>query len=203
MNTEHSDRRRLLLSALMGLVLPAAAGAAEDAVQVEGQSFERRVQLAGADLQLNGTGVRSVAWLKGFAAGLYLSSAAHTVAQVMSTSGPKRLRMRMLLDVPAEEFAKAFRKGVARNTAGAEAVQALESRMASFEARVQALGKVRKGDVIDLDLDPARGTSLVVNGTLRGVPIAGEDFYLALLRAFIGEQPYDEKLRAGLLGQAS
>ena len=44
---------------------------------------------------------------------------------------------------------------------------------------------------------------LVVNGKLRGASVAGADFNAALLRAFVGERPYDKKLRDGLLGLPS
>ena len=73
--------------------------------------------------------------------------------------------------------------------------------MAQFEALVAATGTVHKGDVVNLDLEPGRGTAFRLNGTLRGEAIAGEDFYAALLRSFVGDRPYDRELRAGLLGQ--
>jgi hypothetical protein len=59
---------------------------------------------------------------------------------------------------------------------------------------------VRKGDTVDLDLDPGRGTLFGLNGTLRGEPVTGDDFYAALLRSFVGDKPYDKRLKAGLLG---
>ena len=80
------------------------------------------------------------------------------------------------------------------------AAQVLEARVARFEQVVTALGTLKKGEVIDLDYDPNRGTLLSRNGTLHGDPLDGADFYAGLLRAFIGAQPYDEKLKAGLLG---
>ena len=116
--------------------------------------------------------------------------------------GPKRLQMRMLHEVPAGEFVKAFRKGVQRNTAPDE-LPPLLARMDRFAALITAVGKVKKGDVVDLDLEPGRGTAFSLNGTLRGEPIEGGDFYAALLRSFIGDRPYDQKLKAGLLGQGA
>lgn len=190
------NRRHLLFCSVLAMAgaLPAQA----QNVMVEGQAFERRVTVAGSELLLNGTGVRAVAWFKGYAAGLYLRTPSRNAAQVLAQAGPKRLQMRMLQDVPAAEFVKAFRKGVERNATPAELPQ-LAERMASFEALVSALGQVRKGDLVNLDLEPGRGTVFSVNGTLRGEAIAGEDFFAALLRSFVGERPYDSKLKAGLL----
>ncbi len=195
-----SPRRRTLLLGLLGLLgQPRVSWAQEAPRLVEGQPFAPRVHVGGRELLLNGTGVRAVAWFKGYAAGLYLPSRTRSAEQAVSMPGPKRLQLRMLREVPAVEFVKAFDKGVRRNTGDAE-VASLAARMAQFEALVQALGTVREGDVVDLDLDPDRGMLFSLNGTLRGEPITGADFYAALLRSFVGVRPYDRKLKAGLLG---
>lgn len=192
--------RRSLLLALCAA--PLAVLAQDPPVQLAGQTFDRRVRLGGAELLLNGTGVRAVAWFTGYAAALYLPSRTSTTEQAVAMAGPKRLQMRMLQEVPAGEFVKAFRKGVQRNTPPAELAR-LTLRMDGFAALIAAVGKVRKGDVIDLDLEPSRGTAFSLNGKLRGEPIEGSDFYAALLRSFIGDHPYDDKLKAGLLGQGA
>lgn len=189
-------RRHLLAAALL---LPALACARAAPVLVEGQPFAPRVRVAGAELQLNGTGVRALAWLKGYAAGLYLGERATTAAQAVAMGGPKRLQLRLLQEVPAQEFVKAFNKGMLRNAA-ADAAERLADRMARFEALIAQTGTVRAGDVVDLDFEPSRGTLLRFNGKPRGEPIPGEDFYGSLLLAFVGEKPYDQRLRAGLLG---
>lgn len=191
--------RRLWVAA--ALATPWLAAARSPAVLVEGHRYPSEVQVAGARLALNGTGVRAVAWFKGFSAALYTGSPAATAAQVLALPGPKRLEMVMLHDVPAGEFVKAFHKGMARNSPR-ERVDRLLPRMARFEAMIAGLGKVRKGDVVDLDFDPGAGTLFVHNGRRIGDVIAGDDFYDALLLSFVGERPYDDRLKAGLLGVA-
>ncbi len=186
--------------ALAALAVTATGPAFAAPVIVEGKRFDDSLRLFDTDLVLNGTGVRQVAWFKGYAAGLYLGVAAKTAAAVAATAGPKRLRLHMLQEVAAAEFSKAVHKGVTRNTAAAE-LPALSDRLAVFERLVDSLAKVRKGDIVDLDFGPAQGTSLVFNGKRVGEPIAGDDFYAALLRSFVGDQPYDEALKAGLLGR--
>ena len=193
--------RRSLLVAALSIASP-WLHAAEAPLRYEGRLFERRVRLGGTELLLNGTGVRAVAWFKGYIAALYLSARATTPAELLATPGPKRLQMIMLHDAPAAEFVKAFNKGVARNASEQE-LPRLAGRMERFAALVGALGTVREGDVVDLDFDPERGLALTVNGKLPAELIAGEDFYAALLRAFIGDKPYDKKLKAGLLGLTS
>jgi hypothetical protein len=192
-------RRRTCLAALM--FAPTALLAEEAPAEIAGVAFDRRVRIAGAELLLNGTGVRAVAWIKGYAAALYLRERVPTAAQAVAMPGPKRLKMVMLQNVSSEEFVKAFNKGVSRNS-NADELPRLAARMDVFAGLVAAIGQVHKGDVVDLDLDPGRGLIFSLNGKLRGEPIAGDDFYASLLRAFVGEQPYDEKLKAGLLGHA-
>jgi hypothetical protein len=184
---------------VMTLVLVLATTGPAQAAVIEGQVFDDAVRLGGAQLKLNGLGLRAVSILKGYAAGLYLTQPARTPEQAVAAPGPKRLQMRMLVDVPTEEFVKAVDKGIRRNTSADEQPR-LATRVAQFNAAVHAVGKVRKGDVINLDYLPGEGMSLMVNGLRRGSPIAGEDFYAAVLRIFLGRRPVDEELKAGLLG---
>ncbi len=187
-------RRHLLLAGLGSLALPARADR-----EVEGLRFPDRIELDGSPLELNGIGLRAVAWVKGYALALYMTQKTRSAAQALATPGPKRLRLRMLLDVDAVEFVKAFHKGVVRNTPPAE-LPRLEERRNRFAAQVQALGRLRKLDTIDLDFLPAQGLRMTVNDTVRGEPIAGADLYAALMRVFLGEHPADPELKAGLLG---
>ena len=94
MNPVPLPRRHALL-AMLGLAsMPAASAWADEAVVlVEGQAFERSVRLGGVVLRLNGTGVRAVAWFKGYAAGLYL---ADLVATTLSRIGAAALPLGLM-----------------------------------------------------------------------------------------------------------
>jgi len=61
------------------------------------------------------------------------------------------------------------------------------------------IGEAKKGMAIALDWTGG-GTILVVNGKPAGKPIAGEDFYKALLRIWIGDKPVQDDLKKSLLG---
>jgi len=188
----------LFLSVGQPLAQPANA-AASSAQTIAGVVFDGAVRMDGQDLRLNGVGVRAVAWFKGYAAGLYLLQPTANAAQAMAAAGPKRLQMRMLVEVPADEFVKAFHKGVHRNTDPA-LHPVLAERMEQFDRALLAVGKVQAGDVVNLDFVPARGLQLVLNGSARGPVIPGADLYAALLSVFLGERPVDRELKAGLLG---
>jgi hypothetical protein len=197
-------RRHLLIAQLAALALHPVvlAQSSEPASKIGGVSFDRRAQVAGTELVLNGVGMRAVAWFKAYAAGLYLSARASSAEQVVAAPGPKRLQLRMLRELPAAEFVKAFKNGMARSSTP-EGQAKLAARIDRFSEAVGAIGTLRGGDVVNLDFEPARGTTFTLNGSARGSVTEGPDFYAALLRAFVGDQPYDEKMKAGLLGRAA
>ena len=197
------SRRRHLRSLLGGaavLMATPALWAQSSGATIGGVSFGGRAEVGGQQLRLNGVGLRASAVLKGFAAALYLAQNSSSTEQVLRMPGPKRLRMRMLLDVPIQVFTHAVRKGIRRNLPETQQA-ALNERMGIFDRTLQAIGKVFDGDVIDLDYLPESGLVIVINGKPRGTPIPGEDLYAALMLVFIGERPVDAKLKAGLLGQ--
>ncbi len=202
-----SLRRRSLVLAALAPWMAARAGAQgaapEPPLRIEGRRIPRRVQVAGTELRLNGAGVRAVAWFKAFVAALYLTQRAATAAEVLAAPGPKRLQMHLLTDVPAAELGKALRRGVQRNSTPAERELAAAP-VEQLAAAIDALGTLRNGDVLDLDWDPSRGVGLSLNGTLKNglreqTGLSHPALYPAVLRAFIGDRPYDERLKAGLL----
>lgn len=172
------------------------------AATISGQRFDDRIRLADTELQLNGLGLRAQLWIEGYAAGLYLPTKASHPAEVLAETGPKRLRMNMMLEVPAKEFNKAVTVGVGRNSSPAEQ-EAVRERVDRFIGMITAANIVKKGDVIDLDYLPERGMLLSINGKPQGDVIPGADFYGAVLKIFLGERPVDRKLKAGLLGEVA
>ncbi len=188
-------RRTLIAAFLAAAALPAFAQ-----LTIAGESFEGQASVAGSKLLLNGVGLRAVAWIKGYAAGLYMTQKAAEPAQAMAMAGAKRIRLRMMMEAPTEEFVKAIDKGIGRNMP--ESAQAgLAERRERFNAQVRAVGKVKKGDVVDLDFVPERGLVFSYNGKAQGEPIPGADFYAAVMSIFLGDKPVDKKLKAGLLGE--
>ena len=195
-----SLKRRTLLIATLTACAAMAALADEPNSRIGGVQFDSKAQLGGQALVLNGTGLRAVAWFKGYAAGLYLGHRSSVTDQVVAQEGPKRLQIRMLVEVPVAEFVKAFHKGVDRNT-DADQHPKLVERMNRFDQLIQPLGKVKTGDTINLDYLPSQGMLMSHNGRQLGAAIPGADFYAALLLVFLGDKPVDDKLKLGLLGQ--
>ena len=188
----------LALIALAALVfLPGAHAAAP--ITLENQTFPGDAQVAGTALQLNGVGLRSAFIYKVYLAGLYLPARASDGAAVLAQDGPKRLQVRLLLNGPSDEFAKAFTGGIAKRTP-ADQVAAMRDRIDAFDRTLRAVGDVKKGDIVNLDYAPAVGLTMTLNGKPCGQPVPGADLYAALLGIFVGERAIDAKMKSGLLG---
>lgn len=194
--------RRRFTAALATVALPKVLFAqTQKSLSIEGFAYPIEVNVAGTPLVLNGVGVRQAAWLKGYACGLYLPRKTTSQAEALAMKGPKRVAMRMLVEGPSEEFAKAFKRGVYRNIEPGHA-GAMNPRIERFDAIVRGIGTLKKGDAVDVEWRPNNGMVAVVNGRTVGEPVPGEDLFLAMLKIYIGDKPTDIKMKAGLLGQA-
>jgi len=168
------------------------------AAEVEGVKLADTVQLGGADLALNGAGVRTRVFFKVYVGALYLQKKAGSADAVLADAGPKRVAMHLLRDLTAEQLFTALKEGLADNHS--------PDQVAKFEPQVQQMEKIffaiksaKKGDAIMLDYLPRAGTRIVVNSAEKGT-VAGEDFYRALLRIWLGEKPVDASLKKAMLG---
>ena len=188
------------LIALAALAFMPSAHAAA-AITVEDQTFAGDANVSGTPLQLNGVGLRAAFIYKVYLAGLYLPAKAATGAAVFAETGPKRVQVRMLMDGPSDEFAKAFTGGIAKRTP-ADQVAAMSDRIAAFDRTLRSVGNVKKGDIVNLDYAPATGLTMTLNGKACGAPVPGADLYAALLNIFVGDRPVDAKMKAGMLGAA-
>jgi hypothetical protein len=108
--------------------------------------------------------------------------------------------MRLMRNLSAKQLTDALDEGIRDNTPAAEQ-EPLKGRAAELTAIMTALQSAKEGDVIALDWLPGTGTRVVLNGEPKGKAIAGEDFYRALLRIWLGQNPVSGALKKALLGQ--
>ena len=85
--------RRAALGFCLAAALSATGVTAAQAATLEGQQFDDTVVLGQHKLQLNGLGLRGVAWLKAFVAGLYVTTPSRDAAALLAETGPRRLRL--------------------------------------------------------------------------------------------------------------
>jgi len=184
----------LVLIALSALAAPVPAA------EVAGVHFDDQIRLGDAPLVLNGAGVRSKFMFKVYALGLYVSRKSADASQVISQTGAKRVRIVTLRGVGADMFIDGLTKGLEKNHAGAE-LAALKPRIDQFAATLKNMGELAQGSTVTLDLMPGGATHVAVNGNAVGRDIAGEDFYQALLRIWLGNSPAQDSLKEEILGR--
>jgi len=183
--------RLIVLAALLFCVPVQAA-------EIAGIKIDEQVRLDDRVLRLNGAGIRTRLFFKVYVAALYLPTQTPRAAEVLAMKGAKRMRLTILREVDAETFAAAFAKGFDSNTPVGER-EALAARVAAFNQLILDTGKAREGDTFTLDFS-GTDTVMAVNGRAMGKPIPGEDFYRALLRIWLGDQPVQAELKSALLG---
>jgi hypothetical protein len=187
--------------ALSGLAAAPAAHAADaSTVEVEGQAVPTSAKVAGAELPLNGVGVRAYSFYKMYVAALYLEKKTRVGAEAAGAPGAKRVQLRILLTVPGSSgyLADAFTGGIKKRTTPA-AFAAMKDRVDTFDKMVRGLD-VKKGDVVDLDFVPDSGLVVTLNGKPVGAAIPGADLYTAMLKIWVGDDAKDQPLRAAMLG---
>lgn len=168
------------------------------AVDAWAAEMAEQAMLEGKPLALNGTGLRTRFFFKVYTIGLYLPEKKRDAAEVLALAGPKRIALHMLRDVGADTFSEALVEGLKANHTQTD-YQALEPRVKQLEATMAQVKEAKKGMAIALDWTGG-ATRVSIDGKPAGEPIAGEDFYRALLRIWLGEHPVQDDVKQGLLG---
>ena len=186
------------LCVIAGLSLCIAHAYAAD---IEGVRVEERVALAGGpSLILNGAGIRhKLTFIKLYVGALYLPAKKSGAEEIINDPGAKRIAMFVLAnEISAADMVASMNNALAANL--------LPLELAPIEERLRALNHMmvnermlKKGAVVTLNYLPATGTHIRINSEEKLV-IKGEDFFRALLRIWIGNEPVDGRLRDAMLG---
>lgn len=191
---KHQLKQILVICALA--LLPCAA----PALELEGVQVPERARIgdAGAELVLNGAGVRTRFFFRVYVGALYLEQKTAAAQAAISAAGEKRMALHILRELSSTQLSDALEDGLKNNHDAAELAK-LEARVKQLRAIFDAEKTAKPGDVIFIDCLPGAGARVTVNGNARGV-IAGDDFSRALLRIWLGDNPADGDLKQGLLG---
>ena len=191
---------KLCVSTLAALVM--TCGAAAATIDVGGAKIEDAVDLQGSKLQLNGAGVRYRAVFKVYAAGLYVGKKVSTPEEVFAAPGPKRMSITLLRDIDSNELGKAFTKGFEENSPKSEMSKLIPG-LIKMGQIFSDQKKMVAGENFTIDWIPGTGTIITVKGKQQGEPFKEPEFYVALMRIWLGPNPADFKLKDALLGKAS
>jgi hypothetical protein len=183
----------------------ALLAAAVQAAEIEGVKVADTITLTrgGPELVLNGAGVRHrLGVIKVYVGGLYLAQKSADPGTILADAGPKRIFMHILADeVTAQDLVSSLNTALHDNLPPAE-FALIEKRLRALNAAMNSLKTLQRGAVVFLDYVPGSGTRVIVNGKEQTI-IAGDDFFRAMLRIWIGKKPVDGRLRDAMLGGSS
>lgn len=176
----------------MLLVIPVSAKEVAGVVIPEQVTLEQGID----PLTLNGAGIRSKFFVKVYVGALYLPSKQTAMEKILAMPGAKRVSMHVLYDeVSKEKLVSGWNDGFENNNSPEELAR-LKERLNNFN---DLFTTVKRGDLVNIDYLPGKGTRVQINNVSKGI-IAGDDFYQAVLKVWLGEQPADSSLKQGMLG---
>lgn len=182
--------RRIFITVIaLALMIPTAwAGS------LAGVTLDEEVMVNGDTLKLNGIGLRKKFVVKVYVGGLYLENPTTNAENAASSKQTKKMVMHFLTNkAKKKKMDSAWQNGFEDNWA----------HFADIKARVETFksyfGDMKEGDVVEMTLVPGKGTTIVFNGSTKGV-IEGDDFAEALVNVWVGESPPSDDFKKGLLG---
>lgn len=185
--------RRIACAGMIALTMIGANAAAKE---VAGVPVADTARVDGAELVLNGAGVRSKFFVKVYVGALYLPKREAQAAAILANDAPWSVHMHFLhSEVEAKKLVDAWNEGFEANLAETDRKR-LAQRIGAFNALFRT---VRKGEVIRIDYSPAGGTRVSIQNEARGT-IAGADFARAVLSIWLGDKPADAGLKRAMLG---
>ncbi|WP_246540299.1 chalcone isomerase family protein [sulfur-oxidizing endosymbiont of Gigantopelta aegis] len=153
-------------------------------------------QASNTELKLNGAGIRSKFFFDIYIGSLYLETKVSTLEEIDKLTGEKSIRMHFLYsEVSKEKLNNGWLDGF-ENNLSKDTYEQLQPRIKLFNSFFTS---VKKGDTINLNFIPNKGTQVVINEKLSGV-VEGDDFFPALLKIWLGSEPADSDLKQAMLG---
>jgi len=190
--------RRAALTVLLSLALPFATQA--QTVDAGGAKFESTAEVAGQKLVLAGAGVRYRAVFKVYGAGLYIKAKADTPEAIIKMDGAKRVQIRMLRDVSGKDLGKAFTDAMQKNMIAEDRSKTING-IFKFGQIFADIKNAPSGSLIQVDWIPGTGAQVMFDGKQAGDVIKEPEFYNALLRIWVGDQPAEEAIKDAWLGK--
>lgn len=180
-----------LLLSLM-LLVPAVAPAAT----LAGVTLEDKVTVNGQTLVLNGLGLRKKFFIKVYVGGLYLQAKSSNPAAIIASDTPRRMVMSFLYSVSKDQMCDAWEEGLEANTPNASA----EVKNA-FKTLCSWMEPIPKGNRLVLTYVPGTGTSVEVNGKVKGT-LPGKATADAIVSTWIGPNPaMGDEFKNAVLGK--
>ena len=153
----------------------------------------------GTNLVLNGGGTRVKMFMDIYVAGLYLTAKSNNGDAIVKSNDAAAVRLQITSSLAtSERMADAVKEGFQKSTGGKTApIQAKVDRFLKLFSQEPIV----KTNVFELVYEPGTGVKVSKNGKLLDT-IDGQDFKTALFGIWLGNDPVDKNLKAGMLGTA-
>ena len=190
-----TNMKRILIPAIVAAALTAGAAHGKEC---KGVTFPDQAQVEGSNLTLNGLGLRQATFLKVnvYVAALYVAKTSSDPAAILGSGAPSELILQFVRDVGADDLRKGWSEGFEKNSKGQ--LPALKDRIAMLNGW---MADVKTGERLTFTNKPGAGVTVNVNGAVKGT-IKGDDFAKAFLSIWLGADPPNPEIKAGMLGGA-
>lgn len=165
---------------------------------ISGVSLPGALKVGDKTLELVGGGIRKKLFIDVYVAALYAQTKGKDGVAISKNDETQAVRLAIVSGlVSSEKMIEATSEGFQKSTGGNTAP--LKGKITAFQD-VFKKEPIVKGDVYDFVYIPTNGVKVIKNGKAEAV-IEGLDFKTALWGIWLGANPADEKLKAGMLGQ--
>jgi len=163
--------------------------------------FPNNMKTGEAELTLKGVGVRTKLFVDVYLGGLYLNeklNEKNTDAKALvKANEPMAIRLKITSGlINSENMADATREGFEMSTDGN--VKPIKHQIDKFIAVFQE--EIEDNDAYNIVYQPTEGVLVYKNDELR-INIKGLEFKEALFGIWLGDDPVDEDLKSGMLGE--
>lgn len=170
---------------------------AEAQLTINGVTLPAGIKAGTTDLVLNGGGIRKKLFFKVYTGGLYVTAKSKNAADIIDADKATAFRLTITSGViNSNNFSEAIEEGFGKSMKGntAPLKAKIDALIATFKSE-----EIKEGDMFELVYVPGEGVRASKNGKLK-TTIAGLDFKKALFGIWLGTDPVDADLKAGLLG---
>lgn len=185
--------KKFVAAVLMSLALAPMV----QAKTVGGVNVPDQLKAAGADLTLNGAGVRTKLMMDMYVGGLYLTAANKNGAAVVAADEPMAIRLDIISGlITSEKMSAAVLEGFGKSMGGN--VASLQSQVDAFLAVFKE--EIKAGDAFELAYAPGKGVEVMKNGKPVSTIDGGLAFKKALFGIWLSNDPVQEDLKESMLG---
>lgn len=184
---------------IVAMLLVALGTPAFSQKTISGVSLPGALKVGDKTLSFVGGGIRKKLFIDVYVSALYLQNKSKDGVAISKANEPQVVRLAIVSGlVTSEKMIEATTEGFEKSTGGNTAP--IKDKIKIFQD-VFKKEPIVKGDVYDFVYTSADGLKVIKNGKVAAI-VPGLDFKAALFGIWIGANPVDEKLKAGMLGTA-